>query len=274
MTTLISSVLRRSCIPIALACFASSGPALASAGGATGLNIGIDNSSYTLDFGSFASVVLQDATALNTVRWYEGGDGTSGVGWNNGYVTVSLGSANIQVTSFPVNAGTPLNASFFLANYTSANGAPYGQWSGGTNTITSALGVGSLGMPYYEYGTLGGRVNIEGTHTIGGGTNPPSNDLLYGVSFTSGGQTGYGWFDIGITTNGLLPSGYVTNSDAGSYAMANDPVYFLTLNGYGFSTDGPVAAGVAAVPEPETYALMMSGLGVLVTIARRKSTRT
>ena len=56
----------------------------------------------------------------------------------------------------------------------------------------------------------------------------------------------------------------------------NNPIGFLT--GLTFVTDGsftgtmtPISIDVAAVPEPETYAMLLAGLGVLGFAARRRT---
>ena len=260
------------CIAVlaAAACASWATTARADSGGAVGLGIDIVDSSYSLGFGGSASVILQNATFANSVRWYEGGDGTSGVAWNNAAVTVALGSGDIVVSSFPIASGTVLNAAFFAANYTSANGVPYGQWTGGVNTVTSANGVCADGIYGFPYGCVSGLANLYGTHPIGGLANPPSNQLLYGVSFTSGAKTAYGWFSVGIAPTGSMPTGYVDNTAAGSYAVANDPVYRLTLNGYGYSTDSTVLAGIDPVPEPSQPTLFAIGLvGILLVVPRK-----
>lgn len=251
-----------------------SASAVADSGGAANLNISITNTSYTLDFGSFASVVLQDSTTPNTVLWSsDGGPDMSGVAWNGGAVSVSLGSGNPVVTSFSVSNGTVIDSNFINSNYNSVNGSPYGQWSGGTNVITTANGVCSLGYAYSTYGCLAGHVNVFGTNGIYGTSTA---NLLYGLSFADGSKTAYGWFSIGITpgVGGINPNTGISYNAAGSSGMTQDPVYNLTLNGYGYSTDGTVYAGlvpVASVPEPVTYVMLLSGLGLLgFMVSRRK----
>jgi hypothetical protein len=79
----------------------------------------------------------------------------------------------------------------------------------------------------------------------------------------------------GITYIGLHFGGGATSPVPGSdttsfYRLdAGDSLSALTLN-YGASSDVKVFSTVAAVPEPETYALMLGGLGVVAFIARRR----
>jgi hypothetical protein len=44
----------------------------------------------------------------------------------------------------------------------------------------------------------------------------------------------------------------------------------VTQNGYALFTNAPLGGNVAAIPEPETYAMMLAGLGLLGFAARRR----
>jgi hypothetical protein len=61
--------------------------------------------------------------------------------------------------------------------------------------------------------------------------------------------------------------------DFGALGMADIPVYYGFTASNGLATDGHfVTSGVPAVPEPETYAMMLAGLGLMGFIARRRKT--
>jgi hypothetical protein len=62
---------------------------------------------------------------------------------------------------------------------------------------------------------------------------------------------------------GLTSFTQVIRTDARSYKPGN----FGLLDGIG---DNAAGFAVAAVPEPETYAMMLAGLGLMATIARRR----
>jgi hypothetical protein len=65
----------------------------------------------------------------------------------------------------------------------------------------------------------------------------------------------------------------VIRTNARNYVAGN----FGLLDGIGDNATGfgaaSMAAPVAAVPEPETYALMLAGLGMMATIARRRKSK-
>ena len=74
---------------------------------------------------------------------------------------------------------------------------------------------------------------------------------------------------------GLLVHSFTFRNDSGGYGFT-DPVaemaYYMQLGVDGVFTDFTDAgvAAVAAIPEPETYALMLLGLAAIGTAARRR----
>lgn len=75
-----------------------------------------------------------------------------------------------------------------------------------------------------------------------------------------------------IDMAGWVATTYTTNFSATNLAAGN---YTLTLTGTSYSAgssfSGAYVLNTTAVPEPESYALMMMGLGLLGLIARRKA---
>jgi glycerophosphoryl diester phosphodiesterase len=73
--------------------------------------------------------------------------------------------------------------------------------------------------------------------------------------------------------NAFLPNEFDSGADPASFGdMAGQIDAFLRLGMDGFFTDQPDlgVAAVSAVPEPETYALMLGGLLLVARVARRR----
>lgn len=106
-------------------------------------------------------------------------------------------------------------------------------------------------------------------------------------------------FDLDLT---LFGSGTATyswtlsfagDSDTGSYSVTSSPGFMsgsswtdLAAGAYTFSYSGTVKKGssaglmlvssiapITAVPEPETYAMLLAGLGIMGSVVRRRSKR-
>ena len=99
-----------------------------------------------------------------------------------------------------------------------------------------------------------------------------------------------GLFNSVFTSASLIsnPDGVLFNSDdsllsvgtlaANTISFLSGPVgagsYYLNVNGIGNGSLGGLYNGsisVAAVPEPETYAMLLAGMGVMGFIARRRN---
>lgn len=135
------------------------------------------------------------------------------------------------------------------------NSATFDNNSGGnsTNSWISQTVNTSLGQVYhlsYWYSPRAG--SQSGNNQI----NVFWNNLqLGGGTYTNSGS-GSGWNEYKFDVVGNGSSGTLRFADVG------------TANTYGASLDN--VSLVAAVPEPETYALMMAGLGAVAFMARRR----
>ncbi|WP_294765795.1 FxDxF family PEP-CTERM protein [uncultured Rhodoferax sp.] len=88
-------------------------------------------------------------------------------------------------------------------------------------------------------------------------------DLSTNLTFGSGTTT---LFTAALPTNGSEGGvGVATYANTFAFAPGN---YWFTLSGSG--TDANYTVTLAPVPEPETYALMLAGLGLLGVAARRR----
>jgi hypothetical protein len=155
--------------------------------------------------------------------------------------------------------------------------------TGAANATTTALGPAVVGTPL----------------SFGGFAAPgPFNDIFTFTLPTNGGS-GYsvtnftylpGQFNTMLATLSLFsnPDGILYNADdallstsftpgggslALSWGASNSGSYYLAVGGLTNGTQGGIyngAISVTAVPEPETYAMMLAGLGALGFLARRR----
>lgn len=155
-------------------------------------------------------------------------------------------SGGVGLATLALTAGQQFTVSVAANDLWNAGALP--RWSNANGLTTSILyapGTDSQ-VPVYSAGTQIGR-NF-GTHTQNGLT------AAYG---TLVGQFGAGsFFAIGTSYTGVATS---TNT--------LKLFYFDSNNG---DNSGSVMANVTAVPEPETYALLLAGLGVIGAVARRR----
>lgn len=106
-------------------------------------------------------------------------------------------------------------------------------------------------------------------------------------AFNLGGGGSSGWFGTGtavnsngnsvaISGNGGSVSfsgvGVALNAGNNTITFAYTPIGYLNGSGQSIGDESWKVAGatVTAVPEPETYAMLLAGLGVMGTIARRR----
>lgn len=149
-----------------------------------------------------------------------------------------------------------------------------------------AVAVGSAGAMSVNFGTVTGVVGVADVHVSG------SFDDVY--SFTLGsGTAGLGSF-VGVDLLGDLALQYrfgvgatpvwgsfspsftvPSDANTGAFSLATTfsgltagTKYWVNLKGS--ATDATYSVTLAPVPEPETYALLLAGLGLMGTIARRR----
>ncbi|HOY69948.1 MAG TPA: PEPxxWA-CTERM sorting domain-containing protein [Methylotenera sp.] len=100
-------------------------------------------------------------------------------------------------------------------------------------------------------------------------TTTPYFATLGGISFATTGAT----YNIAhFTTNGLNMSIADSITDPAGYGTFNRGLNFTLVSnsGFNFSTITYPDFNVASVPEPETYAMMLLGLGLVGFSARRR----
>ena len=161
----------------------------------------------------------------------------------------------------------------FATTSVNANNAPIadlGSFSAGTYTITASgsvdlVGDGSFTMnpdgtpksvvttPGYSYFNPSGSVIADGAYGFAGAG--VKIGALAGTFSSSPGVSD--WFTIGYSKQvTLVSAGHI-------YAAVNDT--------YSPNNAGVFLVNVTAVPEPESYALLLAGLGLIGAVARRKN---
>ena len=178
------------------------------------------------------------------------------------------GSAHAQLT---VTGST--NKSF--SGYDGDPAATTGTLSSGVQGTLDSLLAGSATFTYL--GNESGNNNLF-TFSVGPQTLTEASAIGDSVTGAIGpGALGFSFTDTNTAStfgNGSAALVYVANVSTASYGNFQ---YVIGFNDNG-SSDGDfddfvVGVNVAAVPEPETYALMLAGLGALGFVSRRRRRR-
>ncbi|MDR0563436.1 MAG: THxN family PEP-CTERM protein [Azoarcus sp.] len=243
----------------------------------------VDNFNYTLDLqwlgASFSSGSVNSTTTFTPTElsWgYIYGDYKNGY-YNQypDYARSALVISDSTVKGAISTDGSTVNANMFT-HYNSVINGTYKTLEKAQLAVTVNLGVNGVGT-VQNLTTIFDVYFIETPNT--GGTcawgpcdndifailsvDPKLNDLTR--SFTYNGQEySFSYFE---TTANLNP----LSSTACAAAGVNGACYgFTTLEGN--NTTVKFALSVTAVPEPETYAMMLAGLGLIGAVVRRRRT--
>ena len=98
-------------------------------------------------------------------------------------------------------------------------------------------------------------------------------------SVLKSGFTGLTYSLYNSVTNALIASTYEAMSKTYLYSALSAGSYYLKVSGTGWKDEGTAAAPIyngfasitASVPEPQTYAMFLAGLGIVGTVIRRRS---
>lgn len=200
----------------------------------------------TNDYGSF-SVSYDDSTIFGGPSFSFGSDGgVTGFGWNipNSVKVLSMGGATVENTFVLPDFTITANNGYLLSGLTASVGNLVFTELGGATTYVSALGT----------------VQVNGSEAVFGGsltkTTTDSGESGYATGYYSGSvAASFGSFSSLTVTGAELVLG------AGGGMFGN-----ITTNPQNEIKFSLIAA---AVPEPESYAMFLAGLGLIGAIARR-----
>lgn len=226
--------------------------------------------------GDFATASGGTATSVGTITFTDLsdlnlGDGASGVRTTislNGLNQFSSGAGSIFISSFEINfAGTEnlTNDSFRTVSGLSTSGIEFAE----NGTLTSS----GLGNNYGNNPTSDPAWAQEINFTAGTFVNGQFSTLDF-----LNGEDGYNGFSVAaLLANGVdsqnasLPNAYAwIRVRSTGLGIANDGSQWWgtpTFNAAGGRLD---VLAVTAVPEPETYAMFLAGLGLMGAVARRR----
>lgn len=185
----------------------------------------------TIDFDAIAYAPT-NAGAVATPTNYSGTAGGVGYSYTGGALYNPIASPIPNISARPVGS---------LNNY----------WSIGTSSQQTGPGIATFTAPLSYYGFLWG-----------------STDTFNSVDFYSGptGSTLVGSVFAPPVPQGTQSKAVYANIFA-SAGQAFTKIVFNSSNN-AFETDNHA---VVAIPEPETYAMLLAGLGLIGTIARRRN---
>lgn len=221
------------------------------------------NKVIALAFATALAVPFQaSASTPSTASWTNWSSSTLGTFMQN--------SSTVTVTYSGTNLGVDHGAYFYDVPSSFTN-VDVTNTPGTNGTIIMVGGTTDVNTFHFSQAVIDPLIDL---FSVGQGGVPVSFNFLGPVSFTVGAQGGGHWGGgtlvqagnsvTGIEGNGLLQF-------TGSYT----DISFTTPN-YEFYYGGTVGAlsNVNAVPEPETYALMLAGLGAMGLVASRRKPNT
>lgn len=149
-----------------------------------------------------------------------------------------------------------------------------------TMTYTNVGNVYSFTLSAYDLDAIFTEGSFIGAIAVDADTQPMISNVMGDANVTvsnGGGPTGI--FDFRFDLTGAQQSRLTANETVSWDATFTEPVSFtsgsfaLHVQGMTDAQGGSAWYSATPVPEPETYAMMMAGLGMLGFTAKRKSTK-
>ena len=202
----------------------------------------------------FSGVVL--AAPLTVTRYdMPNGDGQVHGGTYNYWDANYSGAGNPTVDRSPLSGGLGKLTDGVMATqdwYLVSDSAGTGQYVGWFNTSPTITFHFASSVTVNEV-----KLYVDNSHV--GGVFAPSDVVINGTSYANP-----SW--VSASSPELIDiSGLNLNGDSISVQLTNPTIYWVFMSEIEFS-----GSSAPAVPEPETYALMLAGLGVLGLVARRR----
>lgn len=165
-------------------------------------------------------------------------------------------------------AGTDLS-DYFIELINGSNGAVYNTVNLNGTIDNESNGFGAVS--FYESGIQNGSPDGIALYSTSG--NTLIQFLSYEGSFqaTSGNANGVTSIDIGVSEPGSTPVGQSLQLIGTGNQFSDFTFTGPLTNSAGSLNAGQMITMTTAVPEPETYAMFLAGLGLLAFASRRKA---
>lgn len=205
-----------------------------------------------------ASAIAAPAFAADTVSWANWSTLASG--------TMQQGSNTITVSYNGENLGIDHNAYIYDVPSSFTN-AQVTNTPGTNGTILMSGGGTRVNTFHFSQAVTNPYIDV---FSVGQNGVPVAFNFLNGASFSILAQGGGHWAGGSLTQTS--PSSFVGREGNGllQFNGTFTDISFTTPNSEYYY--GATIGIAAAVPEPETYAMMLAGLGALAFAARRRKT--
>ena len=219
-------------------------------------DLGKSYSDFNIAGASFANSGIDNPGTLLTWNLAAGDYSTA---WSTYFATATLANSVFAVTAQD-NTGSGAGNRGIISTYKSL----------ATNPVTSQLGTISTNFDSYQLGNgLGSNVTYENHSVVANGGSVSSIGSSYAPNYFGNDKNfGLGPIAVGAVGSDLGVFQYISGATGTTRVspliFANEAKFNLGANG------NLVYSAVAVVPEANTWAMMLLGLGFMGFVARRK----